>query len=106
MVDRCVMCGAIVPEGTHVCSDCVAKENDGGIQMYSSRETESNKGGGTVGIGFTGLLAIAFIVLKLCGVIKWSWVWVLSPVWIPLALIIVVLVVYLIVSAIKDKKKK
>ena len=31
------------------------------------------------GIGFTGLLTIAFIVLKLTGYIKWSWIWVLSP---------------------------
>ena len=37
------------------------------------------------GIGFTGLLAIVFIVLKLTGVIAWSWWWVLSPVWLPLA---------------------
>ena len=34
------------------------------------------------GIGFTGVLTVAFIVLKLCGVIKWSWLWVLSPIWI------------------------
>lgn len=34
------------------------------------------------GIGFTGLLTIAFIVLRLCGVISWSWLWVLSPLWI------------------------
>lgn len=34
------------------------------------------------GIGFVGLLTIAFIVLKLVGVITWSWVWVLSPLWI------------------------
>jgi hypothetical protein len=34
------------------------------------------------GIGFTGLLLIAFIVLKLCNVINWSWWWVLSPAWI------------------------
>lgn len=32
------------------------------------------------GIGFTGLLTIVFIVLKLCHVINWSWFWVLSPV--------------------------
>ena len=38
------------------------------------------------GIGFTGLLTIAFIVLKLCGVIAWSWLWVLSPLWISVAL--------------------
>jgi hypothetical protein len=38
------------------------------------------------GIGFGGLLAIAFIVLKLCNVINWSWWWVLSPIWIPIAI--------------------
>ena len=31
------------------------------------------------GIGFWGLLQIAFIVLKLCNVITWSWLFVLSP---------------------------
>ena len=36
------------------------------------------------GIGFTGLLTIVFIVLKLCHVIEWSWLWVLSPIWISL----------------------
>lgn len=46
------------------------------------------------GIGFCGLLTIAFIVLKLCNVIAWSWVWVLSPLWIPVALAIVVVVSY------------
>lgn len=34
------------------------------------------------GIGFTGLLTIVFIVLKLIGKIDWSWWWVLSPIWI------------------------
>jgi hypothetical protein len=38
------------------------------------------------GIGFAGLLAILFIGLKLGGVIAWSWLWVLSPLWIPLGL--------------------
>ena len=37
-------------------------------------------------ITIRGLLLIAFIVLKLCHVIEWSWLWVLSPIWIPLAL--------------------
>ena len=36
-------------------------------------------------ISFTQLLTVAFIVLKLCKVISWSWVWVLSPSWITLA---------------------
>ena len=34
------------------------------------------------GVGFFGLLTIVFITLKLCGVINWSWVWVLAPLWI------------------------
>lgn len=34
------------------------------------------------GIGFFGLLGIVFIVLKLCGVIDWPWIWVLSPFWV------------------------
>jgi hypothetical protein len=45
------------------------------------------------GVGFTGLLTIAFIVLKLCHVIDWSWVWVLSPIWISFLLVIALLVV-------------
>ncbi len=34
------------------------------------------------GIGFAGLLTVAFVVLKLCDVIAWPWWWVLSPLWI------------------------
>lgn len=50
------------------------------------------------GIGFTGLLTIVFIALKLCGVISWSWFWVLSPLWIGAAVIIVLLIVIIIIS--------
>jgi hypothetical protein len=42
------------------------------------------------GIGFTGLLTVAFIVLKLTGVIAWSWWWVLSPLWISLLLVLLI----------------
>lgn len=44
------------------------------------------------GIGATGLLGVAFVVLKLCGVIEWSWWWVLSPFWIPLGVAVLLLV--------------
>jgi hypothetical protein len=37
--------------------------------------------------GFPTLLTIAFIVLKLCNVITWSWWWVLAPIWIPIAIV-------------------
>jgi len=50
------------------------------------------------GIGFPGLLTLLFIILKLTGVIAWSWWWVLSPLWIGflLWLIFAVLIVWLV----------
>ena len=45
------------------------------------------------GIGFTGLLTIVFIVLKLIGIISWSWWWVLSPIWISILVGAIVLVI-------------
>lgn len=47
----------------------------------------------TGGVGFTGLLQVAFIVLKLTGTIKWSWFWVLAPTWMSMALVVVLLVI-------------
>ena len=54
--------------------------------MSDSKSTTSS------GIGFSGLLAILFIALKLTGVITWSWLWVLAPIWIPFVFVIVVFV--------------
>lgn len=45
------------------------------------------------GIGFSGLLTILFVALKLTNVIAWSWLWVLSPIWIPVAIVIVFLII-------------
>ena len=45
------------------------------------------------GPGVLSILLVAFIVLKLCGVITWSWLWVLSPLWIPIALVLVILLI-------------
>lgn len=61
------------------------------------------------GIGFTGLLTIVFIVLKLTNVINWSWLWVLSPVWIEIALVIAIILIglgvtYLIIKPIEKRK--
>lgn len=44
------------------------------------------------GIGFTGLLTVLFIALKLTNVIAWSWWWVLSPLWITALLVILIVV--------------
>lgn len=51
----------------------------------SKSNVSSNSGGG---IGFSGLLTIVFIVLKLTGHINWSWIWVLAPLWGGIALVI------------------
>lgn len=67
----------------------------------------------TVGCpGFGALLTIAFIILKLCGVITWSWFWVLSPLifTIVLTLIATLIVLILVVrfnrTSNNSKKKK
>jgi len=52
----------------------------------------------TVNFNLPGLLLIAFIILKLCGVIQWSWLWVLAPLWIPLAIWLVVVVIILFIK--------
>lgn len=51
-----------------------------------SKETTTNSG-----ISFFGLLAVLFIGLKLTDHIDWSWWWVLSPLWLPLAVILGIL---------------
>ncbi len=63
--------------------------------MSNSKSTST--GGG---IGFCGLLTILFIGLKLTGHIAWSWVWVLSPLWIGVALGLSFLVLFLLGAAI------
>lgn len=52
------------------------------------------------GIGLTGLVFIVFLILKLAeiGQVKyWSWWWVTSPLWLPLAIIIAGYLVYIFV---------
>jgi hypothetical protein len=44
------------------------------------------------GIGFFGLLTVLFIGLKLTNYIDWSWWWVLAPMWMPFALVLVILI--------------
>ncbi len=68
----------------------------------SSNDTKSQAGG----IGFFGLLTIAFIILKLCGVIQWSWLWVFAPIWIPTTLILgISLIIGIIILIVKAVKK-
>lgn len=64
----------------------------------SSSTTHVSNGG----VGFFGVLTIVFVVLKLTGVIDWSWWWVLSPLGISWAVgLAVVLVVLGVLAAAK-----
>jgi len=53
------------------------------------------------GIGFFGLLGIVFITLKLLDVITWSWWWVLAPIWGPIALVLVMALLYACITLMK-----
>lgn len=64
--------------------------------MKDSKSTGTASGG----IGFVGLLTIAFIVLKLLNIIEWSWLWVLSPIWISAGLTIILIVIFIFVGVI------
>lgn len=59
-----------------------------------SSKTEVN----TYGTSIAGLLGIAFVVLKLCGVIDWSWWWVTLPFWGGLALVLAIAAVTFLVA--------
>jgi len=50
------------------------------------------------GIGFTGLLTILFVGLKLTDYIDWSWWWVLSPIWISAGLVLTILSIALVMA--------
>ena len=63
---------------------------------------KDNKSSG--GISFTGALTLIFIVLKLTKIIKWSWLWVLSPIWISILLAIVIAIFIYIKQQIRNKE--
>ena len=59
---------------------------------------DNNKRNIGAGLTFWDLIQVAFIVLKLCGVIDWSWWLVLAPLWISLGLLVVLLLILLILN--------
>lgn len=58
----------------------------------------------TVRFGGLGtLLTVAFVVLRLVGVISWKWVWVLSPLWISWGLAILLFIFIIVLKALVDR---
>lgn len=63
--------------------------------MSKNKTQVTNKG-----IGFTGLLTLLFIGLKLTGYISWSWFWVLSPIIFSVGLFLLIVLITLILAGI------
>ena len=60
--------------------------------MQKDKEVKS------VGLGFADALTLLFIALKLTGVINWSWLWVLSPLWISISFLAVIAIVIVLIG--------
>lgn len=70
--------------------------------MKNLKVENRNRGTVKVNIGggaFLSILTIAFIILKLLGKIQWSWIWVLAPVWIPIAAVLLVILIVAILAS-------
>lgn len=76
----------------------IYKEYEG----QNKRKTGIAKGG----INFLEALLLVFIILKLCKIINWSWWWVLSPMWIPIGLWLILLIVTISAHIIYNLKHK
>ena len=64
--------------------------------MSNSNSTASS------GMGLSGWLTVLFVGLKLTGHITWPWIWVVSPLWITLSILLAILVILLILKAVFD----
>lgn len=50
------------------------------------------------GVGFCAVLFLIFLILKLTDTIDWSWWWVTSPIWIPIAVVLLIMLISSIIS--------
>ena len=71
---------------------------------YRSRRNRTmSSSSSSSGVGFSGLLTVVFIALKLTGNITWPWVWVLSPLWISFILGIAFLAIAFLIAYLTTK---
>lgn len=68
------------------------------VIKQSKYKTMSSSSSSSGGIGFSGLLTVLFVGLKLTGQITWPWLWVLSPLWISALIAIAILTIILIAA--------
>lgn len=41
-------------------------------------------------IGLGGIVFVVFLILKLAGIVDWSWWWITAPLWLPIVLLIAI----------------
>jgi hypothetical protein len=68
------------------------------IKQSQFKTMSSSSSSSSGGIGFSGLLTVLFIGLKLTGQITWPWIWVLSPIWISALIAIAIITIFLIAA--------
>ena len=73
------------------------------FKSYRRKRLMSSSSSSPGGIGFTGMLTIVFIALKLTGNVTWPWIWVLSPLWIGFLLGLAALAIILLVAYLEAK---
>jgi hypothetical protein len=67
--------------------------------MTNHNDTKPSKAIITLSLGWVMWpLTLLFVILKLTGVIAWSWWWVTSPLWLPWAIVVVLIVAVLALS--------
>ncbi|MEI0493193.1 hypothetical protein R4J17_12220 [Brachyspira intermedia] len=95
------------------------KASDNAESSSSNDTKEENSGTSEVAVAnkfsvlniavvFFAFLGIIFVILKLFKAVAWSWVWVLSPLWLSTALVLAILLIFIIVfiaSALSKKDK-
>ena len=67
--------------------------------------SEGSSSSSSGGIGFTGVLTVLFVGLKLTHYVDWSWWWVLSPLWIAASLVAAIMLVVLVFALFASKPK-
>ena len=71
--------------------------------LKNSYDEYFNRKDKTVKLNIIPLLTLIFIILKLTGVIRWSWWWVVSPLLFGIGLAITIMLIILIIAFIKSK---
>lgn len=61
---------------------------------------------GNIGISFFGVVGVILIILKLLGMINCSWFVVLLPLWLPTAILFVIISIFAMMEVHNDRKNK